>query len=392
MMPAMTVTSDLARRRWLVLAASVVSFFAVGATFFVVPPLVPELVARFGLSNLQVGLLMGAIAVPAVLVAIPLGLAIDRWRSLPAGVGALAVMVAGAVVFATAPSFAVLFAGRLLFGLGGLVVNLLLARLLTTAFAGRELALAMGVFMATYPASMITVYSVHPVLFDLLGWRGELLLLAALAAVALPLYAFAVRGTPVDAPASEPSRPSLHVSPPLAALGGAWMLFFANHASVLTFAPEWAGGGAPALLVVTLVMWVAVIGSPLAGALVDRTANPHLWLMAGLTIQAAALAAMATKLAAPVPAMLSVGVAAALVPTAAYALPGRLVAPERVGFAFGFITALSNLGTIIGPAAAGALLDRAGSWPAIWAALATAAALAALAASRARVRRQSQWR
>jgi MFS family permease len=84
--------------------------------------------------------------------------------------------------------------------------------------------------------------------------------------------------------------------------------------------------------------------------------------------------------------MLAAGVAAALVPTAAYALPGRLVAPERVGFALGFITALSNLGTIAGPAAAGALLDRAGSWPAIWAVLAAAAALAALAATRARAR------
>ncbi len=68
--------------------------------------------------------------------------------------------------------------------------------------------------------------------------------------------------------------------------------------------------------------------------------------------------------------MLGIGLAAALVPTAIYALPGLLVNPERVGFAFGFITMFSNLGTIVGPAAVGALIDRAATWPLVWGVLA----------------------
>jgi MFS family permease len=82
----------------------------------------------------------------------------------------------------------------------------------------------------------------------------------------------------------------------------------------------------------------------------------------------------------PTSAMLGVGLAAAVVPTAVYALPGRLVAPERVGFAFGFITSFSNIGTLAGPAASGRLIDVAGSWPLVWAMLGTAALLAAVAA------------
>jgi len=382
----MNTTPSLADRRWLILLSSVFSFFAIGATFFVVPPLVPELVTRFGLSHFKVGLLMGAISVPAVVLAIVVGLAVDRWEPRRVGVLSLGLMFVGAVTFATAPTFGLLFVGRLLFGVGGLVVNLLLARLLTEAFAGRELALAMGVFMATYPASMITVFSLHPLLIDRIGWRNELLLLAALVGLAIPLFLVAVGRTGQADSLTGTSRISFSVSPSLAALAMTWMLFFAIHSSVLTFAPEWAGGGAAALLVVTLVMWVAMIGSPLVGTLIDRTSRPTRWVTIGLMIQCATLACAAFGVFEPTPTMLGIGLAAALVPTAIYALPGLLVEPERVGFAFGFITTFSNLGTIVGPAAVGALIDRTGSWPLVWAVLAGVALVAAVVSTAVRVK------
>jgi predicted MFS family arabinose efflux permease len=383
----MTSTADLTSRRWLVLFASVFSFFAIGATFFVVPPLIPELVARFGLSHLQIGLLMGSISFPAVVIAIPVGLAVDRWPPLKTGLAGLCLMVAGSAMFATAPTFVVLFAGRLVFGIGGLVVNLLLARLLTAAFAGRELALAMGVFMATYPASMISVYSLQPVLLGFFGWRGELLLLTGLVALAMPLFAVAVGRSGQPDGDSNHAKPSLAPTRSLLALGVAWMLFFGVHTSVLTFAPEWAGGGASALLVVTLVMWVAMMGSPVVGTLIDRISRPERWLITGHVVQASVVAAMAAGLFGATPAMLGIGIAACLVPTAAYALPGLLVAPERVGFAFGFITSFSNFGTIVGPTVAGALLDAHGTWSLVWTFLAVLATVAIGAA--ALVRRRS---
>ena len=382
----MTTTPDLASRRWLVLSASVFSFFAIGATFFIVPPLIPELVARFGLSHFQIGLLMGSISFPAVVIAIPVGLAVDRWPPLKAGLIGMSLMVVGSVLFATAPSFAGLFFGRLIFGIGGLVVNLLLARLLTAAFDGRELALAMGVFMATYPASMITVYSLQPVLLGWLGWRGELLMLAGLVTLAIPLFVIAVGRAGRPNGVNRLEKANLVPTASLVALGVAWMLFFGVHTSVLTFAPEWAGRGTAALLIVTLVMWVAMVGSPVVGTLIDRVSRPNRWLVCGHVVQAFVVAAMAAGLFGATPAMLGIGLAAALVPTAAYALPGLLVEPQRVGFAFGFITAFSNLGTIVGPSVAGRVLDQTGSWTQVWSVLAVVSATAIVAAALVRPR------
>jgi MFS family permease len=95
---------------------------------------------------------------------------------------------------------------------------------------------------------------------------------------------------------------------------------------------------------------------------------------------------MATSIVPPAAAMLLVGVAFATVSTSTYSMPAAIVSPARVGFAFGFITAFSNLGNLAGPAAAGAVRDRVGEWALVWASLAGLAVLGAVAARRLRVR------
>ena len=383
-MPAMQ--HDLSSRRWLVLASTVVSFFSVGVTFFAVPPLIPELVARFGLSHLAIGVLMGAISVPAILCSIPLGAAIDRWPARAAGNVALALMAAGALLFALAPSYALLVVGRTLFGFGGLAINLLLARLVSTAFAGRELALAMGTFNAVYPASMIVMFTLHPRLQAVLGWRGELTALAVLVMLAIPLHNLAVpKGLRGHAAIAGESRQPW-ITSPLVALAVSWMLFFAAYASIFTFAPEWAGGGPAGLLTVSLIPWVAIFLGPLTGSLIDRTGRAAHWVVAGQLILTGVLAGMALRLLPPAPAMLLVGVTFATVATATYSLPAGLVPATRVGFAFGFITAFSNLGNLVGPALTGAIHDRSVGWSFGWALLAAGALAGAAAAALIAVR------
>jgi len=371
---------DLGPRRWWLLASAMVSFFAVGTTFFVVPPLVDTLRAGFALSNFAIGALMGAIAVPAIALSIPLGAALDRWPPRAAGLAGLATMLMGAALFALAPTFAWLLGGRLLFGAGALVLNLLLARLLSLAFAGRELALAMGLFTGTYPASMIVLFSLHPWLVERVGWRAEMGLLALLVLLAVPLHAAVVPRRLGDRRRATNASPAVRLPRPLVALGAAWMLYFGGLSAVPTFAPEWAGGGARGLLVTSVITWVALLATPLAGAAIDRTRRAERWLVAGLVLLAATLAAMAADVVAAVVAMAAVGVVAGVVPPAVYALPARLVDPGRVGFAFGFITTLSNLGTVAGPALAGAVRDATPEWAAVWTALALAA-LAGVAAA-----------
>jgi len=378
-----TSPDDLGAQRWRILASAMVSFFAVGLTFFAVPPLVGPLRAAFALSNLRIGLLMGAIAAPAIVLSIPFGAALDRWPPRSAGLAGLGAMLAGAVAFAVAPSYGWLLAGRLVFGAGALLMNLLLARIIAVAFAGREVALAMGLFTGTYAGSMIVLFSVHTALEKALGWRAEMGILALLVLVAIPLHAAVMpRGAPREGGAAAGDGGG-RLPGPLVALGAAWMLYFVPFSAIATFAPEWAGGGAAGLLVTSVITWVALFGTPAAGALIDRTGRPTAWCVGGLGLLAATLALMAGRALAAPAAMAAIGVVASLVPPAFYSLPSRLVPAGRVGLAFGFITALSNLGTVVGPAVAGAVRDATPEWAAVWGTLAgvavAAGAVAALA-------------
>jgi predicted MFS family arabinose efflux permease len=378
----MTTAAELARRRWLVLASAVVSFFAVGATFFAVPPLVPQLASSFALDHLLVGILMGSIAVPAIALSIPLGSAVDRWPARATGNLGLLLMAAGGTVFALAQSYPALLLGRLVFGAGGLLLNLLLARLVTAAFAGRELSLAMGIFNSVYPASMIVMFTLHPVLLRFAGWRGELLALAALAVIALPLHNIALPAGHRSGTIADPSpRSRGRVPPALAALAAAWMLFFGVYAAVFTFAPEWAGGDDAALRTVALIAWAALILAPAAGAAIDRVGHPTWWLAGGLALLSGVLAAMAFGAIGMTAAMIAIGGAAAAALTSTYSLPARLVPAANVGFAFGVITAFSNLATLAGPAATGAIRDAGAAWRTPWAMLAAAALAGALIAA-----------
>lgn len=357
------------------------SFFAVGMAFFAVPALIAPLRAAFGLSNLAIGVLMGAIAAPAIVLSIPFGSALDRWPPRAAGLAGLAAMLAGAVGFAAAPSYAWLLAARLLFGAGALLMNLLLARTLSIAFAGRELALAMALFTGTYAASMIILFSLHPWLEARVGWRGEMGLLATLVLAAIPLHAFAMPARLPSAALPGAPRGGPAFPPALVALGVAWMFYFVPFSAVATFAPEWAGTGAAGLLLASVITWVALFGTPIAGGLIDRTRQPVVWCVAGTGLLAATLAAMAAGVLPPLPAMVAIGLVAGAVPPAFYSLPSKLVAAERVGLAFGFITALSNLGTLIGPALAGAVRDATPAWSGVWGSLACAALASAAAAA-----------
>jgi predicted MFS family arabinose efflux permease len=377
----MAVTADLARRRWLVLASAVVSFFAVGATFFAVPPLVPQLASSFALDHLLVGILMGSIAVPAIALSIPLGSAVDRWPARATGNLGLLLMAAGGTVFALAQSYPALLLGRLVFGAGGLLLNLLLARLVTAAFAGRELSLAMGIFNSVYPATMIVMFTLQPLLLRVAGWRGELLALAALAVVALPLHNLALPAGPQIAPtAAGGDRSGRRLPPALAALAAAWMLFFGVYAAVFTFAPEWAGGGDAALRTVALIAWTALILAPAAGLTIDHLGHPSAWLAGALALLSGVLAAMAFGAIGKPAAMIVIGGAAAAALTATYSLPGRLVPAANVGFAFGVITAFSNLATLVGPAVTGAVRDAGATWRTAWTMLAVAALAGAVIA------------
>lgn len=154
----------------------------------------PVLVVDLQLSNTDLGLLTAAYFIGFSVMQLPLGVWLDKYGARRTEASLLAVAVLGCLIFAASSSFAALWLGRALIGVG--VSSCLMAaftayRLWYPTHLQSSLASSMmvagtaGALSASVPVALA---------LPILGWRGLFLLLAALIAlVALALW-FGLRG------------------------------------------------------------------------------------------------------------------------------------------------------------------------------------------------------
>ena len=62
----------------------------------------------------------------------------------------LALMTAGGLLAGLAESYPVLAAGRLISGVGAILLNVLMSKMITDWFAGREIVLAIAIFVNSF--------------------------------------------------------------------------------------------------------------------------------------------------------------------------------------------------------------------------------------------------
>src|SRR5262249_3585733 len=117
------------QNRWVMLTVVFVVRTSMGFMFQGVASVAPLLVAEFGLSYGQIGLLMGLFLLPGVIIALPGGALGQRFGSEPIAAAGLVLMVAGGLVTAASGGFAVACVGRAVSGAGGILLNLFLVKM-----------------------------------------------------------------------------------------------------------------------------------------------------------------------------------------------------------------------------------------------------------------------
>ena len=140
--------------RWAVLGLMFLIGVALPMQFQSVPALAPFLVAKIGLSYTEIGVLTGLFMFPGIVLAVPGGL-LANWigdkLTLAAG---LSVMLGSALLFATTESYGVMVWSRILSGSGAVVIAILLPKVVTDWFVGKEIATALATFRLLKSASI----------------------------------------------------------------------------------------------------------------------------------------------------------------------------------------------------------------------------------------------
>jgi len=182
------------RYRWAVLAAGTLSQTSFSALAIGLPVLVPALREEYDLTLGQIGVVLGAEWIGALVTMLPWGIAADRFGErvvLALGLGACAVFLVGA---AYAPDFGSLVVLLALAGGAGASVNSASGRAVMHWFTADERGLALGVRQTAVPLGGLIAALAIPQLISPGDATAGFLFFAALCVVGAVVGAAVIRG------------------------------------------------------------------------------------------------------------------------------------------------------------------------------------------------------
>ena len=344
---------------------------SLGFQFQSIAALTSFLVPAFALSYAEVGLLMGLFMLPGVVIAVPGGLLGQRFGSLRVVVAGLGLMIVGGMIVSYSAGLHTAAVGRAIGGVGGVLVNIMLARMVADWFRERELQTAMGLMLSAWPFGMALALMILGPLAAATSWRIAEYVTVAAAGLALALVALAYKDAPAErgaaASATEPAR--FHLGAPgrvwaLAVSAGiGWAVLNASVIVVASFAPSFlmtrGASVAEAGGITGVALWISILSVPLGGLVADRLKRPRLLAVAGCVATAITIACAAR---APWPALWLVasGILLGLPPGIMMSLLPRAVRPEHLATALGVFYAFFYLGMAVSQTVAGHLRDVTG--------------------------------
>jgi len=377
--------------RWIVLALVFLTRTSMGFQFQSVASVAPLMIADLGLSYAQLGTLLGLYMLPGAAFALPGGVVGQRFGERRIVVAGLALMIAGGAVTAGAGGFGTAVTGRLLSGVGAVVMNILLAKIVSDWFTGKELSTAMAIMLTSWPVGLGLAATTLGGVAAGTSWRTAVMATAAAAGLGLLLMLLCR-----DAPgaAGGPARAALRgreLGLSLSA-GFAWGCFNASLVAIVAFGPGLLIARGATLgdagRVVSLAIWLTMLSVPLGGLLTDRLERPTFLIVTG-SLVAAGTMLLIPVLAHAVLAFCLVGLAIGAPPGGLMALLPKALPPERLATGFGVFYTVFYVMMALTQPAAGLVRDVAGdpAAPIVFAALVMAATVAGLAIFRRLERR-----
>jgi MFS family permease len=355
--------------RWAALAIIFVTRTSMGYQFQSVASVGPLLVPELGLTWAQLGWLIGLYMLPGAFLAVPGGILGQRLGERRAVIGSLALMIVGGLVTAGSHGFAIAVAGRLLSGVGAVLMNIVLAKMVADWFAGQEISTAMAVMLTSWPVGLGLAAATLGGLATRSSWRTAVAATALSAGVGLVLIAFAYRDPPrpperVPAAAAGRARLSARDLALAVSAGAAWGAFNASLVAVIAFGPGMLMAQGVSLgeagFLVSLAIWMTILSVPLGGLLTDRLDRPNLVIVAG-SLAAGLVMLLLPVLAHPLLAFCLLGLTIGVPPGAVMALVPKAVAPERLATALGVYYAVFYVAMTVMQFGAGAVRDLTGS-------------------------------
>lgn len=243
----------------------------------------PLLANNSGITYTQLGALIGIYLLPGILFAIPGGWLGKHFGEKRVVLIGLAMMTLGGLAFIFSSNYEITFAGRLVSGLGAILLNVLITKMVTDWFAEHRIALAMGLLISSWPLGIAIALMTMGPLEQLVGLKWAFALPVVLCIIAFLLVRFFYRnppdsGAPVGLTGDSKSKLSRYEFWGAVLSGGVWCLYNVAFILPLSFGAAYlvskgetlASAGA----IISLVSWIIIPALPLGALIAERTGRP----------------------------------------------------------------------------------------------------------------------
>lgn len=370
------------------------SYFA----YDIIGAIAPSLIGELKASRATVGTMNTMYSIAAILVVLFGGMLIDRLGTRKASIIFSALVLLGAVIVWQARSIPVIFLGRFIFGAGSEPLVVAQSAMLARWFKNKEIAMAFGVQLTVSRLGSLFAFNTGELFSSYFG-SYRYALMAAVGACALSLVGnlFYIvmdkRGEKALNLRDESAGDKIVFKDIKAFKPTFWYVTFlclTFYAAVFPFqslstdffVTKWgiartieAGGSFLAQVfnnflhmfstaggITSIIIFASMLLAPFAGRLVDRVGRRATLMIAGSLLMIPCHLAMGLTKIYPVYPMILLGFSFVLVPAAMWPSVPLIVKSERVGTAFGLMTAIQNIGLGLFPLLNGLLRDRTGNY------------------------------
>jgi MFS family permease len=370
------------------------SYFAYDIIGAIAPSLIDELKA----ARATVGTMNTMYSIAAILVVLFGGMLIDRLGTRKASMIFSVLVFTGAVIVWQARSIPVIFLGRFIFGAGSEPLVVAQSAMLARWFKNKEMAMAFGVQLTVSRLGSLFAFNTGELFSSYFG-SYRYALLAAVGACGISLIGnlcyivMDKRGEKALNLRDESAGDKIVFRDIKAFKPTFWYVTFlclTFYAAIFPFqslstdffATKWgiartaaASGSFLAQVfnnlihifgtaggITSIIIFASMLLAPFAGRLVDRVGKRATFMIAGSLLMIPCHLAMGLTMIYPVYPMILLGFAFVLVPAAMWPSVPLIVRSERVGTAFGLMTAIQNIGLGLFPLLNGLLRDKTGSY------------------------------
>ena len=358
------------QRLWLILATLTLARTTMGFQFQSVAAVGPLLTSNSTITHTELGVLIGIYLLPGALFAIPGGWLGKRFGDKRVVLTGLAMMTLGGALLALSDSYEVMLAGRLISGLGAVLLNVLVTKMVTDWFAEHRIATAMGILISSWPLGIaIALLTIGP-LEEVIGLRLTFFVPAAICAIALLLIATIYTNPPESREVAKGSNDSSEGRLTPYEIWGVvlsaciWCLYNVALILPLSFGPESLVTRGITLTsasaIVSLTSWLIIPALPLGAWFAERIGHP-VPTMVVTFIAIAILTWMIPVTSFYIVIFATIGIIFGPAGGLIMALPAQVLSKENRAIGMGIFYTIYYVGMGVFPAIAGYARDATGN-------------------------------